>query len=106
MALETIGLQLSDVTDAVSSYCLSLQLRASHVSSWTFLPRQSTAAEAIRAGVHWETAFNVAGRTWSVLFYPIAEAWLIHTWLPWSILVGGMLLTLLCAGVIRERGGR
>jgi CHASE1-domain containing sensor protein len=106
VALETIGLQLSDVTDAVSSYGLSLQLRTSHVSSWTFLPRQSTAAEAMRAGLHWETTFNVAGRTWSVLFHPIAEARLIHTWLPWSILVGGMLLTLLCAGFIQGRGGR
>jgi CHASE1-domain containing sensor protein len=106
MALEPIRLQLADVTDAVSSYSLSLQLRASHVSSWTFLPRQNTAAEAIQVGAHWETTFNVAGRTWSVLFAPIAAAWRTPTWLPWSILVGGMLLTLLCAGVIRERSGR
>lgn len=104
VALGTIGLQLSDVTDAVSSYCLSLQLRASHMSSWTFLPRQSTAAEAMRAGLHWERAFNVAGRTWSVLFHPTPEARRTHTWLSWSILAGGILLTLLCGGFIGGRG--
>src|SRR5207248_10601616 len=70
-ALHSLGwgnmaLELSDVTDAASRYLLSFQLSASHPSSWTFLPRQSAQTVAHRAGLHWETTFNVAGRTWSV----------------------------------------
>ena len=37
MGLGTMGLELSDVTDAASQYLLSLQLYASHSASWTFL---------------------------------------------------------------------
>jgi CHASE1-domain containing sensor protein len=101
MELGQIGLELSDVTDAASRYLLSLQLDASHVATWTFLLRQSAKAEAIRAGIHWETTFNVAGRQWSVLFHPLSEAWRAYAWQAWGVLVGGLLLTLLCAGFLR-----
>jgi CHASE1-domain containing sensor protein len=101
MALGPIGLELSDVTDAASRYLLSLQLSASHVAAWTFVLRQSTKAEVIRAGTHWETAFNVAGRQWSVLFYPLSEAEHAYAWQAWGVLGGGLLLTLLCAGFFR-----
>jgi CHASE1-domain containing sensor protein len=97
MGLEHMELELSDVTDAASRYLLSLQLSASRVSSWTFLLRQNTRAEAIRAGVHWETTFPVAGRTWSALFHPVAEGWNTPSWRAWGLLVGGVLLTLVCA---------
>ncbi len=98
MELGNIGLELSDVTDAASRYLLSLQLNASHMSSWTFLPRQSAEPEAIRAGLHWETTFNVAGRKWSMLFHPIPQARHPSSWQAWSILVVGVLFTFLCAG--------
>jgi CHASE1-domain containing sensor protein len=101
MELGQMGLELSDVTDAASRYLLSLQLSASQVASWTFLPRQNTKAEAIRAGTHWETTFAVAGRQWSVLFYPLSEAWPAYAWQAWGVLVGGLLLTLLCTGFLR-----
>jgi CHASE1-domain containing sensor protein len=101
MDLGQMGLELSDVTDAASRYLLSLQLSASHVTAWTFLLRQSAKAEAIRAGTHWETTFNVAGRQWSVLFHPVVEAWEAYAWQAWSALIGGLLLTLLCAGFLR-----
>jgi CHASE1-domain containing sensor protein len=101
MELGQMGLELSDVTDAASRYLLSLQLSASHVASWTFVLRQSGKAEAIRAGIHWETNFNVAGRQWSVLLHPLAEAWDAYTWQAWGVLAGGLLLTLLCAGFLR-----
>lgn len=81
VAIGTLGVQLADVTDAVSGYSLLLQFHASRVSTWTFLPRQHTQTEAIRAGSHSEVTFNVAGRTWSVLFYPLSEARLAPTWL-------------------------
>jgi len=95
-----IGLELSDVTDAVSRYLLLLQISDSRLSSWTFSLRQSAQAEAIRAGLHWETTFNVAGRKWSVLFHPIPEARNTYSWQAWSVLVGGVLFTLLCAGFL------
>ena len=101
MALGQIGLELSDVTDAASRYLLSLQLSASQVAAWAFVLRQSAKAEAIRAGTHWETDFNVAGRQWSVLFYPLPEAWDAYAWQAWGVLGGGLLLTLLCAGFFR-----
>jgi CHASE1-domain containing sensor protein len=101
LELGPIGLELSDVTDAASRYLLSLQLSASHVAAWTFLLRQSAKAEAIRAGTHWETNFNVAGRQWSVLFHPLSEAWHVYAWQAWGVLVGGLLLTLLCVGFLR-----
>ena len=100
--LGNMGLDLSDVTDAASRYLLSLQFYASRMSSWTFLLRQSAKTEAIRAGLHWEMTFNVAGRKWSVLFYPIPEARNTHSWQAWSVLVGGLLFTLLCAGFLRK----
>ena len=74
LALGTMGLELADVTDAASKYLLSLQLDASRVASFTFVPRQSAQTEAIRAGAHWETTFTIAGRTWSMLFHPMPEA--------------------------------
>jgi CHASE1-domain containing sensor protein len=98
LALGTMGLEISDVTDAASKYLLSLQLEASHVSSRTFVPRQSATAEAIRAGMHWETTFNVAGRLWSMLFHPVSEVQHAYVRQDWSILVGGLLCTLLGAG--------
>ena len=100
MGLGTMGLELSDVTDAASKYLLSLQLYESQRSSWTFLLRQSATAEAIRAGLHWETTFNVAGRKWSVLFHPLSEVRNTRSWQVWGILVGGGLFTLLCAGFL------
>ena len=102
MGLGNMGLDLSDVTDAASRYLLSLQFYASRMSSWTFLLRQSAKTEAIRAGLHWEMTFNVVGRKWSVLFYPIPEARNTHSWQAWSVLVGGLLFTLLCAGFLRK----
>jgi CHASE1-domain containing sensor protein len=104
MGLGTMGLELADVTDAASRYLLALQLAASHTTSWTFLPRQSTQAEAIRARVHWETTFTVAGRKWSVLFHPLPEVWNPYAWQAWSILVGGLLVTLVCVGVCLLKG--
>jgi CHASE1-domain containing sensor protein len=101
MDLGQMGLELSDVTDAASRYLLSLQLSAARVASWTFLLRQSAKTEAIRAGTHWETIFNVAGRQWSVLFHPLSEAWHAYVWQAWGVLVGGLLLTLLCAGFLQ-----
>jgi CHASE1-domain containing sensor protein len=98
LALGTMGLDLSDVTDAASKYLLSLQLEASQVSSRTFLPRQSAPAEAIRAGMHWETTFTVAGRLWSMLFRPVPEVQNTYVRQNWSILVGGLLCTFLGAG--------
>jgi CHASE1-domain containing sensor protein len=98
LALGTMGLDLSDVTDAASKYLLSLQLEASRVSARTFLPRQSAQAEAIRAGMHWETTFTVAGRLWSMLFRPAPEVSNTYVRQDWSILVGGLLCTLLGAG--------
>jgi len=65
----------------------------------TFLLRQSAQAEAIRAGVHWETTFNVAGRLWSMLFHPVPAVRNAYSWQDWGILVGGLLFTLLCAGL-------
>ena len=98
LALGTIGLDLSDVTDAASKYLLSLQLEASQVSSRTFLPRQNAPAEAIRAGMHWETTFTVAGRLWSMLFRPVPEVQNTYARQNWGILVGGLLCTFLGAG--------
>jgi CHASE1-domain containing sensor protein len=106
LELGQMGLELSDVTDAASRYLLSFQLSASHDASWTFVLRQSTKAEAIRAGTHWETTFTVAGRQWSMLFHPLTEAWHVYAWhayawQAWGVLVGGLLLTLLCVGFLR-----
>jgi CHASE1-domain containing sensor protein len=101
LELGQMGLELADVTDAASRYLLSLQLSAAQLTSWTFLLRQSAKAEVIRAGTHWETTFNVAGRQWSVLFHPLSETWHAYTWQAWSVLIGGLLLTLLCAGFLR-----
>jgi len=100
LQLGTIGLELSDVTDAASRYLLALQFSDSRLSSWTFPRRQSTQAEAMRAGLHWETTFNVAGRQWSVLFHPIPGARNTSAWLAWSVLVGGVFFTLLCVGFL------
>ena len=104
LALGTMGLELADVTDAASKYLLSVQLDASHVSSYTFVPRQSAQVEAIRAGVHWETTFNVAGRIWSMFFHPMPEGRHSYARQEWSILVGGLLCTLLCAGLFILKG--
>lgn len=98
LALGNMGLELADVTDATSKYLLSLQLNASHVVSSTFLPRPSARAEAIRAGIHWETTFPVAGRTWSLLFYPLSGGQDAYSWQEWALLGSGLLVTLLCAG--------
>jgi CHASE1-domain containing sensor protein len=104
MLLGTIGLELADVTDAASKYLLSLQLDGSRVASFTFVPRQSAQTEAIRAGVHWGTTFTIAGRTWSALFHPTAEARHTYAKQEWSILVGGLLCTLLLAGLFILKG--
>jgi CHASE1-domain containing sensor protein len=101
MELGQMGLELADVTDAASRYLLSLRLSASHEAVWTFMLRQSAQAEAIRAGTHWETTFTVAGRQWSMLFHPLAEARHAYAWQAWGVLVGGLLLTLLCVGFLR-----
>ena len=97
-------LELADVTDAASKYLLSLQLDASRVASFTFVPRQSAQTEAMRAGVHWETTLNIAGRTWSMLFHPMLEARHTYARQEWGILVGGVLCTLLCAGFFILKG--
>jgi CHASE1-domain containing sensor protein len=104
MPLGTMGLELADVTDAASKYLLSLQLDASRVASFTFVPRQSAQTEAIRAGAHWETTFPIAGRTWSVLFHPVAAARHTYAQQEWGILVGGLLCTLLLAGLFILKG--
>jgi CHASE1-domain containing sensor protein len=104
MALGTMGLELADVTDAASKYLLSLQLDASRVASFTFVPRQSAQTEAMRTGVHWETTLNIAGRTWSMLFHPVLEARHTYARQEWGILVGGLLCTLLCAGFFILKG--
>jgi len=99
LALGTMGLELADVTDAASKYLLSLQLVASRLASFTFVPRQSAQTEAMRAGVYWETTVNIAGRTWSMLFHPISEARYLYARQEWGIIIGGLLCTLLCAGL-------
>jgi hypothetical protein len=99
-----MGLELADVTDAASKYLLSLQLDASRVASFTFVPRQSAQTEAMRAGVHWETTFNIAGRTWSMLFHSMSETRSTYARHEWGILVGGVLCTLLCAGFFLLKG--
>jgi CHASE1-domain containing sensor protein len=104
MPLGTIGIEIADVTDAASKYLLSLQLDASRVASFTFVPRQSAPTDAIRAGVHWETTFTIAGRTWSVLFHPTAEARRTYAKQEWGILIGGLLCTLLLAGLFILKG--
>jgi CHASE1-domain containing sensor protein len=104
MALGKMGVELSDVTDAASKYLLSFQLDASRVVSFTFVPRQSAQTEALRAGVHWETTLSIAGRTWSMLFHPLLEARHTYAQQEWSILVGGLLCTLLCAGFVILKG--
>jgi CHASE1-domain containing sensor protein len=105
LGLGTMGLELADVTDATSKYLLSLQLDASRVASFTFVPRQSAQTEAIRAGVHQETTFNIAGRTWSMLFHPLPEVRSGYARQEWGIVVGGLLCTLLCAGffILKKR---
>ena len=104
MALGTMGLELIDVTDAASKYLFSLQLDTSRVASFTFIPRQSAHTEAIRAGVHWETTFNIAGRTWSMLFHPMPDVRYAYGWQEWTMLAGGLLGTLLCAGLFILQG--
>jgi len=104
MALGTMGLELADVTDAASKYLLSLQLDASRLASYTFVPRPSAQTEAIRAGVHWDTTFNIAGRTWSMLFHPMPDVQHTYARQEWNILVGGLLCTLLCAGFFILKG--
>jgi len=105
LALGQMGLELADVTDAASRYRLALQLSDARRSSWTFPLRQSAQAEALRAGIHWETTFNVAGRTWSMLFHPLPEARPIFAWQAWSVLVGGVLFTLVCTGFFLWKWG-
>jgi len=100
IALGNMDLKLSDITDATSRYLLSLQVRASSVSAWSFVPRHSVDVEAIRAGLHWETTLNVASRTWFVLCHPLRPGDAPQTWQAWSILVGGGLCTLICTGFI------
>jgi CHASE1-domain containing sensor protein len=104
MALGPMGLELADVTDAASKYLLSLQLDAARVASYTFVPRQSANLEALRAGLHWETTFNIAGRTWSMLFHPKPDVRPTYARQEWGILVGGLLCTLLCAGFFILKG--
>ena len=104
LALGTMGLELADVTDAASKYLLSLQLDTSRVASFTFVPRQSAQTEAIRAGVHWETTFAIAGRTWSMLFHPMSEVRHTYARQEWGVLVGGVLCTLLGAGFFILKG--
>jgi len=104
MALGTMGLELADVTDAASKYLLSLQLDASRVASFTFVLRQSAQTDAMRAGVHWETTLNIAGRTWSTLFHPVPEARHPYAQQEWGVLIGGVLCTLLGAGFFILKG--
>jgi CHASE1-domain containing sensor protein len=104
IALGTMRLDLADVTDAASQYLLSLQFDASRLTSFTFIPRQSAQTEAIRAGVHWETTCNIAGRTWSMLFHPMPEVRHVYARQEWTILIGGVLCTLLCAGLFILKG--
>jgi CHASE1-domain containing sensor protein len=103
LALGNMDLRLTDVTDAASRHLLSLQLRTSQTPLLTFVPRHSVEVEAIRVGLHWETTFNVAGRRWSVLASPQREARDMLIWQAWGLLVGGLLLTVLCARVLYQR---
>jgi CHASE1-domain containing sensor protein len=98
LALGAMGLDVSDVTDAASKYLLALQLEGSQVASRNFLLRQNVQSEAIRAGMHWETTFPVAGRLWSMLFRPVPAVQNAYVRQDWGILVGGLLCTLLGAG--------
>lgn len=101
VALHTIGLELSDVTDAASKSLLALQIDATRTSSWLFLPRQATKAEAIREDIHWETTFHVAGRTWSLLAYPLESVPQATLGQSWNLLLGGLLLLcIISAGVV------
>ncbi|MGE3541152.1 MAG: CHASE domain-containing protein [Candidatus Tectimicrobiota bacterium] len=103
MTLGPMGAELADVSDAASKYFLSLQLGASQVTAWNFLPRPSAQAETIRAGIHWETTFNVAGRRWSLLAYPLTEGHGTYAWQEWGLLGGGLLCSLLGAAFFLVR---
>jgi CHASE1-domain containing sensor protein len=104
MALGTMGLVLADVTDAESQYLLLLQRDAAGASSSTFVPRQSAQTEAMRAGVHWETTFTIASRTWSMLCHPRPNGQQGYAPQEWGILIGGLLCTLLGAGFFIWKG--
>jgi CHASE1-domain containing sensor protein len=100
LALGDLDVRLADATDAASSRLLHLQLRAAQEPRLAFVPRQTTEVEAIRAGLYWETAFNVAGRRWTVLVRLAPEARSAHTWQSWGMLVIGLLFTVLFASLL------
>ncbi len=49
----------------------------------------------------WTTVFNVGTRTWAIYAYPTTAFFAMHhSWLPWVMLMVGILLTLLLANVL------
>src|SRR5262249_44213459 len=100
LALGDLDGGLADATDAAGSRLLHVQLRTAQEPRLTFVARQSAEVEAIRAGLHWETAFNVAGRRWTVLVCLAPEARPAHAWQPWGMLVIGLLVTVLFASLL------
>jgi len=103
MALGDMDLRLTDVTDAASRHLLHLQLRLAQTPLLTFPARQGVETETMRAGVHWETAFPVAGRRWSALASPPHEASDTALWPVLGSFVGGLSFTMFVAAFLHRR---
>lgn len=62
---------------------------------------ESPAKRRLVKKFEWSTYFDVGGRTWSISAAPTAVFFATHhNWLPWVVLVFGILLTLLLANVL------
>jgi PAS domain S-box-containing protein len=61
----------------------------------------------IPAGLTWGMAFDVAGRQWSLRFYPAPEFLAAHgTWQAWGVLVAGLVVTAMLGGYLLIALGR
>jgi CHASE1-domain containing sensor protein len=103
MALGDMDLRLIDVTDAASRNLLHLQLRTAQTPRLTFPGRQGGEIETVRTGLHWETAFPVAGRRWSVLVSPPPAAVGTGIWPALGSFVGGLSFSMLVATFLQRR---
>lgn len=103
LAVGHMDLHLTDVTDAASRHMLYLQSRMSQTPLLAFALRQSAETERIRANVHWEAAFPVAGRRWSALVSPPPKALGALPWQVWGLFIGGLVFTVLLAKSLHQR---
>jgi CHASE1-domain containing sensor protein len=103
IALGDMDLRLTDVTDAASRNLLHLQIRTAQAPLLTFPGRQGGEAETVRTGLHWETAFPVAGRRWSVLASPPPAAAGPAIWPALGSFVGGLSFSILVATCLQRR---